>query len=171
MSEGTDSKLASKNTTNEQAPAAAAVKSGPPLILKLILAQLVNEKGEDSFDEIVQELKDHQLLQNIDERIMTKEEGKKMYDELLESEGLKRDDSVKSTSRKSKKTPHWTLKLAQSLYMAYTEELLQTIKNDEIEFIRVFNEIQEIQEGKWDEKLQSAEKGETIANQSLQEPV
>ncbi len=55
--------------------------------------------------------------------------------------------------------------------MAYTEELLQTIKNDEIEFIRVFNEIQEIQEGKWDEKLQSAEKGETIANQSLQEPV
>lgn len=73
MSEGTDSKLASKNTTNEQAPAAAAVKSGPPLILKLILAQLVNEKGEDSFDEIVQELKDHQLLQNIDERIMTKE--------------------------------------------------------------------------------------------------
>lgn len=63
------------------------------------------------------------------------------------------------------------MKLAQSLYMAYTEELLQTIKNDEIEFIRVFNEIQEIQEGKWDEKLQSAEKGETIANQSLQEPV
>jgi len=30
-----------------------------------------------------------------------------MYDELLESEGLKRDDSVKSTSRKSKKSKYW----------------------------------------------------------------
>jgi hypothetical protein len=73
MSEGTDLKLASKETTNEQIPAAALVKSGPPLILKLILAQLVNERGEDSFDEIVQELEAHQLLQNIEERIMTKE--------------------------------------------------------------------------------------------------
>jgi hypothetical protein len=48
--------------------------------------------------------------------------------------------------------------------MAYTEELLQTIKNDETEFVKVFNEIQEIQEGKWDEKLQSAEKDETMTN-------
>jgi hypothetical protein len=36
-------------------------------------------------------------------------EGKKMYAELLESEGLKRDDSVKPTSRKSKKSKYWAI--------------------------------------------------------------
>lgn len=45
----------------------------PPLLFKLILAQLVNEKGEDAFPEIVKELQVHPLLQNIDERNMSAE--------------------------------------------------------------------------------------------------
>lgn len=47
----------------------------------------------------------------------------------------------------------WTLKLAQTLYMAYTEELMQTIRDDEAEFVKTYAEITEIQEGKHDERL------------------
>ena len=45
--------------------------TGPPLLLQLILAQLLNEKGEDAFPEIVEDLKHHSLLQGIEERNMT----------------------------------------------------------------------------------------------------
>lgn len=73
MSNENDLQATGKETTNGQIETTARAKSGPPLILKLILAQLVNEKGEESFDEVVKELRDHQLLQNIKERIMTEE--------------------------------------------------------------------------------------------------
>lgn len=40
--------------------------------------------------------------------------------------------------------------------MAYTEELMQTIKEDEAEFIATYGEIAEIQEGKHDDELLSS---------------
>lgn len=44
-----------------------------PLLLKLILAQLVNEKGEESFESIADDLRNHQLLQSMNSREMTAE--------------------------------------------------------------------------------------------------
>lgn len=43
----------------------------PPLLFKLILAQLVHEKGEDAFPDIVNDLKEHPLLQGMDVRSMS----------------------------------------------------------------------------------------------------
>lgn len=43
----------------------------PPLLFKLILAQLVHEKGEDAFPDIVKDLKEHTLLKGMDERNMS----------------------------------------------------------------------------------------------------
>lgn len=51
----------------------------------------------------------------------------------------------------------WTLRLAQILYMKYSEELMQTIKEDEAEFIKVYHEIQDIQAGKHDNELKPEE--------------
>lgn len=42
-----------------------------PLILKLILAQLVNENGVDSFRKVVDQLDKHPMLANIPQRKMT----------------------------------------------------------------------------------------------------
>ena len=41
--------------------------------------------------------------------------------------------------------------------MSYTEELMQTIRDDETEFIKTYQAISDIQEGKWDEQLESAQ--------------
>lgn len=45
------------------------------------------------------------------------------------------------------------MKLAQSLYMTYTEELMQTIRNDEAEFIKTYQDIADVQAGKRDGDL------------------
>lgn len=51
----------------------AASDELPPLLLQLILAQLVNEQGEEAFAEVAEALKTHSLLQSIDERNLTEE--------------------------------------------------------------------------------------------------
>jgi hypothetical protein len=62
-----------------------------------------------------------------------------LYLHLLEERGLQRDEQVKINP---KKPPQWVVSLAQTLYMAYSEELLIAIRHDEEEFREVFNELE-----------------------------
>lgn len=112
-------------------------------LCKLVLAQLVYEKGEDSFEEVSKLLKDHVLLQDEGGVPQTVEECEQLYKSLLEERDLQRDDEDITSSKRKTPAP-WVKKLAQSLYMAYTEQLLGLIKQDEEEFKQVFNHLEEI---------------------------
>ncbi|KAA8916160.1 hypothetical protein TRICI_001692 [Trichomonascus ciferrii] len=112
-------------------------------LCKLVLAQLVYEKGEGSFDEVSELLKGHVLLQDEGGVPQTAEECEQLYNTLLEERGIKRDDEDAATAKRKTPAP-WVKKLAQSLYMAYTEQLLGLIKQDEEEFKQVFHHLEEI---------------------------
>lgn len=74
-----------------------------PLLFQLILAQLVNENGEDAFDKVVAELRAHSLLAGVDECRMTPAECRNYYLQLLDAEGIKHGGSDASTSGKRTK--------------------------------------------------------------------
>lgn len=113
-------------------------EDGPSILCQLILAQLVYEKGENSFDEVSRLLRNHSLLKSEKHVPQTPGQCETLYSNLLEEKGLKRDEND------TKKTPTWVNKLAQSLYMSYSDQLMHLIKQDEEEFKKTFHDLEEL---------------------------
>uniref|UniRef100_A0A060T3F5 ARAD1C40106p n=1 Tax=Blastobotrys adeninivorans TaxID=409370 RepID=A0A060T3F5_BLAAD len=111
------------------------------LVVKLLLAQYVYELGEHRFGDIAENLRTHPLLLRQAEPVPdSAEKCEELYDSLLASYSLERGEVFKG----GKKPPTWVKTLAQKLYMAYSDQLLKQIADDETEFKQVFGELEKL---------------------------
>lgn len=141
-----------------------------PLVLKLILAQLVVQQGTDSFRPIAEELEKHPLLKHVSSKKMTANRCRSLYLRLLENEGLELEDTTRpesaaedsSLNAKKRKNVSPELKLAQVLYMSYTEKILQEIQTDESDFKQAYAELLDLQK-----KYEETEKQEVSASANM----
>ncbi|CAO3645670.1 unnamed protein product [Cunninghamella echinulata] len=131
---------------------------------QLLLAQAVNKFGEDDWFQVARTLKQHPLLQGQERLEAFNQKNCSLQYYLM-------IDNLETESRRQQKTPNNiptqdmpnVVKLARQLYKQRVEDLKQSIKEDEEQFMKLMSEIDDIKSGAWDNKLS------TIANEQQQE--
>ncbi|KAI9499532.1 hypothetical protein BDB00DRAFT_794370 [Zychaea mexicana] len=120
---------------------------------KLLLAQAVYKFGEDNWFQIARNLKQHSMLDRQPEFFNQKNCSLQYYLLIEDLENEKRQTKSSASATAQDMPP--VVKLAKQLYIQRIDELKRAIKQDDVKFMQLIGEIEEIRAGKWDAKLGS----------------